>query len=369
MVPLLAFACGGSSISSPDEIVESIELSLSDVQILVGGSVDLVAIAKNDLGVEVDLTGLEISWISENAAVASVDQAGIVTGEAPGGPVEITARLTVPALEASANVTVLAELPPGSALHPHEPAGMIPLYNNDGRFAQLAGNNLASSGWFESSSQWESLATIVSDPTNPTGSGQSVELTHPAGGGGPAAKLNRFSQLGSALGGTGYTGGGVAEQYLSLRIKIPTGEPGCDGVFNGMKLFYLGMEAAAKNGEGANEFFAVVCANEGWQIQHGGSPAPNPADVFTSFSWPPSTNATWHMEIYRVAESSNGAGDGTMRIWINGKEVSGSPWRGLDWSDPSRSGRLFDGMELYHTQHSPSSTHKWLQQELYISGR
>ena len=256
--------------------------------------------------------------------------------------------------------------PTPSGLHPNEPAGMTVLYNNDGSHDQLFNlDNIDNqNGWYEGGS-WERDAEVITDAANPTGSGRTVRMTHRAGTGGPAAKLNRFAQGGSTLGGTGYTGGGVSVQYLSLRVRIPAGQPGCDGVINGMKLFYLGMEPSAKIGSGANEFFLVVCVNEGWQIQLGGGGTSE--DEFVNLSWPRSSPASWHLELLRTAESRVGGRDGTMTIWVNGREVR--RWTGLAWGDPTRPGRLFDGIELYHTQHPPNAMHQWLQDELYVSGR
>jgi hypothetical protein len=243
---------------------------------------------------------------------------------------------------------------PNPALHPNEPAGFVPMMNLDG--SKLI------AGWGDDN--WTRDAVIVDDPDNPTGSGKAIKLTHRAGGGGPAAKLDRFRALSAANGGTGYTGNGVRRQYWSYRRVVPVGQNACCGVGNGHKMAYFGMSPESKQGGGANEFFISLCVNTGWQIQLGGGGTS--VDKFTNLFYPPSPGKEWHLELLRDA-GDKGKKNGTLRIWVNGTEVPGSPWTGLTWDDPTRPGNLFDGMELYHTQHAPDAAHSWLEREWYVS--
>lgn len=59
------------------------------------------------------LTGRTITWLSANAAIASVSNSGLVTGVSAGGPVNITA--TVDGIQGSAAITVTA--PPPTVVH------------------------------------------------------------------------------------------------------------------------------------------------------------------------------------------------------------------------------------------------------------
>jgi hypothetical protein len=244
---------------------------------------------------------------------------------------------------------------PNPTLHPNEPAGFTPMMNLDG-------SRLIGPEWGDDN--WSRDAQIVDDPNNPTGSGKAVRLTHRAGGGGPAAKLDRFRLLSAANGGTGYTGPGVRQQYWSYRRVIPVGQPGCCGVGNGHKMAYFGMSPESKQGGGANEFFISLCVNTGWQIQLGGGGTS--VDEFTQLFYPPAPGEEWHIEVLRDAGTKGGK-NGTLRIFVNGQEVPGSPWTGLTWDDPTRPAALFDGMELYHTQHAPDAAHSWLEREWYVS--
>jgi hypothetical protein len=54
-------------------------------------------------------------------------------------------------------------------------------------------------------------------------------------------------------------------------------------------------------------------------------------------------------------------------IFING--TLRHTFTGIAYSDPTQSGRLFDGMEMYHTQYPPlTENHSWLEREWYVSG-
>src|SRR6266498_6085269 len=69
--------------------VSSVEVSPPSASVLVGGTVQLTATLKDAAGNV--LTGRTVSWQSSDAAVASVDASGLVTGKAVSGPVTITA--------------------------------------------------------------------------------------------------------------------------------------------------------------------------------------------------------------------------------------------------------------------------------------
>lgn len=84
--------------------VASITVTPASATLLVGATVGLTATVR-DTGGNV-LTGRTVTWTNSNGAIASVSQAGLVTGIAPGGPVTITA--TCEGQAASAQITVTA---------------------------------------------------------------------------------------------------------------------------------------------------------------------------------------------------------------------------------------------------------------------
>ena len=69
--------------------VASVSVSPATTSVLVGGTVQLSATAKDANGNT--LTGRGITWQSADTTIAKVDNTGLVTGKAQGGPVAITA--------------------------------------------------------------------------------------------------------------------------------------------------------------------------------------------------------------------------------------------------------------------------------------
>jgi hypothetical protein len=100
---LLGTACSGDSPSGGDVlVVSSVEVTPPSGSVTVGGTLQLTAVGRTSGGVEV--TDRAARWSSSNAAVASVSSSGLVTGNALGGPVTITA--TIDRASATTSVTV-----------------------------------------------------------------------------------------------------------------------------------------------------------------------------------------------------------------------------------------------------------------------
>jgi hypothetical protein len=129
------------------------------------------------------------------------------------------------------------------------------------------------------------------------------------------------------------------------------------------------MHTDAKQGGGANEIYLTACTNTAFTVQSGGGGTTQ--DWFRNPGWPPAPALeTWHLELHLIAESANGAGDGQAYIYVNGSLIQGGHITGIQYSDPTRPGRFFDGMEMYHTaKPSTSGIHQWLEREWYVSGK
>jgi hypothetical protein len=82
--------------------VATVEVTPGTTTVAVGSTVQLVATPRDQNGLA--LTDRAVSWISANPAIASVSNAGVVTGVSGGGPVTMTA--TSDGVSGSANVTV-----------------------------------------------------------------------------------------------------------------------------------------------------------------------------------------------------------------------------------------------------------------------
>lgn len=107
-------ACGGSDnapvIPPPPAPVASVEVTPSTAQVVVGGTTQLTAIARDAAGVS--LAGRTTTWSAADQSVATVSSAGVVTGVGA-GEADITA--TIEGKSAAARVTVgLANFQPGT---------------------------------------------------------------------------------------------------------------------------------------------------------------------------------------------------------------------------------------------------------------
>jgi hypothetical protein len=247
---------------------------------------------------------------------------------------------------------------------------MTPLYNNPGTFDELYGTTADDTdGWFEQA-EYAAAASLVSDPGNPTGSGSSTRLSHQNGDGGGGAKLRRWSDLGSTLGGQGYAGGPLDVLYVSHRYYIPPGEPnGCAQDSHPFKANYYGVEGSGfPTNAGFNKVYFVPCTGE-WSVQMPNAPGTQFGFVTMGYSGV-GPGEEWHLEIMLVAESDTDAADGEIHIFVNGDLVPEGVITGIEFSEDGQSGFRFDGMNMYHDQgQNPTDGHVWWQRELYISGK
>jgi len=80
---------GTSSVTVTPAPVASVDVTPSPASVIVGTTVQLTATPKDAAGNA--LTGRTVTWGTSNATLATVDANGLVTGNAAGGPVTITA--------------------------------------------------------------------------------------------------------------------------------------------------------------------------------------------------------------------------------------------------------------------------------------
>ena len=96
-------ATGQATITVAPDPIAAVEISPSTASILVGGTTQLTAIARNVNGQS--LVGRTVFWSSSSPTLASVSTAGVVTGISPGNAVIIA---SIEGKQASATVTVRA---------------------------------------------------------------------------------------------------------------------------------------------------------------------------------------------------------------------------------------------------------------------
>jgi beta propeller repeat protein len=98
---LLTAACSGDGPTPPARVA-SVTVSVAASSIVVGSSTQATAILRDTDGNI--LAGRSVSWSSANPSIATVSEAGVVTGAAHGGPVIITA--TAEGISGGVSVTV-----------------------------------------------------------------------------------------------------------------------------------------------------------------------------------------------------------------------------------------------------------------------
>lgn len=96
-------ACSGDSTGGDVLVVSTVEVTPPGGGLTVGATLQLSATGKTSGGVTVPDRAAR--WSSSNATVASVSSSGLVTGNAIGGPVSITATIDRASASVSVNVT------------------------------------------------------------------------------------------------------------------------------------------------------------------------------------------------------------------------------------------------------------------------
>ena len=100
-VALTSCGKGGDGIADV-LLVATVEITPSSGSLVLGGTTQLTATPKTASGLVVP--GRAVTWSSSNAAAVSVSQSGVITANALGGPVRITA--TVDGVSGEAQITV-----------------------------------------------------------------------------------------------------------------------------------------------------------------------------------------------------------------------------------------------------------------------
>lgn len=348
---------GGGS-EEPSTGVSRVTVSPASLTLAVGESRSLSATAVASAGQQV--RGSTVQWQTSNSRVATVSTSGAVTARAAGSAV-ITA--TVGGVAGRSEVTVTAASTPApppsqsAGSYPNRPSGLRVIGAADGSVKASGGSAFGISSFGSWSSSASTGVSVVSDPSNPTGSGSSLRFRWDSGS----------NSAGSATAGR-FDGGPVRELYVMTRIYMESG-----GWDFGHKFFYIGAATGARNNSSSpTQFYSTrergdnlrfINQNTGSSVIIDSSdPAPrgNGSNPFARNQW-------LNIEYYMVAESSPGAGDGRMRIWVNNRLVGSSD--NVGWTNRSDSAVGFDGMEWYARANSVTATSHYRLGELYIAGR
>ena len=304
--------------AAPPVAVASVTVSPSSSSILIGGTVQLAAVTKDANGNV--LTGRAISWSSANTAVATVSGAGRVTAVGA-GTTAITA--TSEGVSGTASITVAAPPPPppppppGDVAEPRPGAGSTIVFQDDFERYDGTCQSLVTIGhWATSDENCNNPGSSVI--TTPDGTGS---LGTPTGIGGRSARWNwpistteQFYILDRSVSGFS----GRQPEYFTYDYRAPNFVYVGAYPRVGKKMFLLIV------GDGSTG--RVTINPSAWGLQQSNGVHLNP----TFDQWPTGltseaaflaylTNGQWHRyTIMRLPESSNGAMDGMIRIWVDG---------------------------------------------------
>jgi hypothetical protein len=200
---------------------------------------------------------------------------------------------------------------------------------------------------------------VVADATNPAGSGSSLRFRWTS---------DLIPKSGTAI-APKFTGGPYDEIYIMTRIFYESTNGEWD---TGQKMYYVSLD---QGGGHYNDCYVDRPAG-GFpsSIRFVNQAGGNPNIPVVSYRAPtqgisdsPIDANMWHnIELHWVDESSPGAGDGAVYMWVNGDNVGYSE----NITHGIGSGQGFSGMQWYATNSNPSFTTSYYRiGELYIAGK
>lgn len=307
-------ATGGSTLTVSTAAVASVTVSLANSSLTPGLTTQATATlrdANNNV-----LTGRAISWSSDNAAVATISQSGLVAAIGIGNA-QITATSESQSGRARLDVIVL-----GSS---NEPSGMAVV--SDRPF-----NALHELGWDEpSNGQSLTNVAIMADATAPKSPVNIIRITYPAGFTGGSAPwdgdspgflfktvyVSHWSRVSSNW--EGHPGSGINKQYyLYTSTDVPSIVIVLAGSGTGPLRPYIEGQNIVAGGQGSAD-----PQNPDW--------GPNlvPSAQVTRGAW-------FHIELV-AAMNTVGNADGYLDLWLDGVHITHVA--GIKFQDSSPSWR------------------------------
>jgi hypothetical protein len=276
--------------------------------IIIGRTQQLSAVTHDGAGHV--LTGRTVTWVSANPAVATVDANGLLTAEIVGGPVEI--RATSEGQTGTSSFTVI----PVPVWRGNEPAGMTSIRERS--FTSL--NEDPDWGNFESG------ATIVTDPTAPHSPSNVLRFDYPAGFPGGLAPANTETTI-----------HGYRVFYFCYWIKHSSNWQGhLTGIskhgyvwMGDSPLFVFEADGSGSDPLRTRMALQGVVAepnSDGWYSQN-----LVPDATFTRGQWD-------YVEILLTGNTS-GTANGELDVYLNGLHVS--HWTGIQYSSETTRWELF----------------------------
>lgn len=264
--------------------------------------------------------------------------------------------MTCAVLPSGANVSITGwtcTVSGAAATYPNEPAGLTLISSTDGTVrassetgAQGSGHAFGFSwmnGWFWDSSRTEDEAiVVVTDATNPTGSGSSLQLNWLSSLDVPAIKAAKTDP--ATMPST------YSTLYIMVRMYWVS-----SWATAGHKFFYIGLPTSDKHIYVTREPSTAwgKATTEGW-AGAGGNIIVLPDNSFTDNAWN-SVEFVFHKQ------SSAGVHDGAME-WYNNGSLIGSA-TGINWNDAG-----FGTFEWYGTSNTIDADRSYRIGEIYMSG-
>jgi uncharacterized protein YjdB len=276
----------------------SLTVSPSSATIGIGRTIQLIVDVRDADGIAVP--DAPIGWSTSNPSIATVSSEGVVSGTGIGMAV-ITASLMCGGVACSAGTTDngqvnVQEVPTGN--HANEPAGFTMIADNPFDVEQLL-------GWTAFGSTLENLSiqTDASAPTSPSNVGAALFHEGFDGGSGP---INLTHPI------------GAAEFYLHFALKLSANWYSHSA---GVKLFFI-------RNDGKGDIYLITKPT--------GDVAADPLRLFVQTQNVVGGNVgrsgnvgdatvlrdTWYdIEVIIRSDSSPGAGDGEVHVWIDGTKT------------------------------------------------
>ena len=298
------------------QVPTEVMISPSSRTLAEGESYQFTGVVKDAVGYVIP--GLELTWSSENASIAAVDESGTVKG-LDGGTTQIAGVYGSLGDVAAVEVTV-ATTPPydGNSLYPNEPAGLdLIAYSSMDRIFPWPGQGFDGPDplgrWWDYGSTVNSNLTVVADASAPI-SPNHLRIRYPEGQRPGTAPVN--------FGGWGSASGYLDHLYFSHTFRLVdsgTGDWESQGV--GTKLGFFG---AGTGPDGA--------ANDLYPFLSGGTQTAFTVTfkqqnvVSRSMSQNVKTGAVvfvgqWHHFELEMILNDIGSANGVFRWWVDGELI------------------------------------------------
>ena len=273
------------------------------------------------------------------------------------------------AVDSDSTIVLYAEVSatpePVSTDYPNRPTGLTEIITFTGTVEESNGDAFGHpdfGGWLMDSNAPADMIQVVSDPSNPTGSGSSLRFRYSEG-------FNPRSGIASA---NTFSAGTFKRLYVKLLMFYEDGAG--DWTF-GHKIFYIGAAPGSRNNTGSPTQSYNTNSNGRFRYHQQNFGGPEDELVDSAEDPPKGSNNSapiargrWVMlEHIFVAESAPGAADGQVQLFVDGELVGSRT--GVSWVAADDPAVGFNGIEWYaDVNEVPGGDVFYRLGELYVAG-